>query len=580
MAIKRKKIGDLLVEQNLITPAQLQGALKLQLETGKRLGTVVVDQGLVTEEQLVDVIAERLDIPRITLDQIVIDPEIIRRITVDIARRYTVIPVFAIGNSITLAMSDPLNIIALEEIKYATRAEIRRAVATTSEIKKAIEQYYSVADSLNQIMGSRRESPLAVKPDAAGSAEPIEAESPIVRFVNLIISHAVRDRASDIHIEPDENTLRIRYRISGAMREEGSPPKSMQNEVISRIKIAADLDVSERRLPQDGRFMMEIDGNPIDLRISTLPTIHGEKIVIRILDRRNLRLTFSQLGFETKMADKWQSLIRKPEGLILITGPTSSGKTSTLYTTLQEINSIDKNIITVEDPVEYSLPLINQIQINEKAGLTFPSSLRSILRQNPDVIMIGEIRDTETAQIAVRSALTGHLVFSTTHTNDAPQAITRLTDMGIEPYLLAAALKGVLAQRLVRLNCQHCLQSYVPSEITLNRAGLLAEAKDIDFKKGAGCKNCKDSGLAGLTGIFELIEITPSIAELVIKNASPRTIREAAARGGYVQLYQSGLVGVRSGHICLEELLTETTNAQDDFLDEVVHGVATHAGTV
>lgn len=580
MATVRKKIGDLLVEQNLITPAQLQGALKVQAETGKRLGAVVVDQGLVTEEQLVDVIAERLDIPRITLDQIVIDPEIIRRITVDIARRYTVIPVFAIGNSITLAMSDPLNIIALEEIKYATRAEIRRAVATTSEIKKAIDQYYSVADSLNQIMGTRRESPLAAKPDVAGSTEPMEAESPIVKFVNLIISHAVRDRASDIHIEPDENTLRIRYRISGAMREEGSPPKSMQNEVISRIKIAADLDVSERRLPQDGRFMMEIDGNPIDLRISTLPTIHGEKIVIRILDRRNLRLTFSQLGFGAKMADKWQSLIRKPEGLILITGPTSSGKTSTLYTTLQEINSIDKNIITVEDPVEYSLPLINQIQINEKAGLTFPSSLRSILRQNPDVIMIGEIRDTETAQIAVRSALTGHLVFSTTHTNDAPQAITRLTDMGIEPYLLAAALKGVLAQRLVRLNCQHCLQSYVPSETTLNRAGLLGEAKDIDFKKGAGCKNCKETGLAGLTGIFELVEITPSIAELVIKNASPRTIREAAARGGYLPLYQSGMAGVKSGHICLEELLTETTNAHDDFLEEVVHGVATHAGTV
>ncbi len=580
MAPTRKKIGDLLVEQGLITPAQLQDALRIQAASGKRLGTVVVEQGLVSEDQLVDVIAERLDIPRISLDQIVIDPEIIRRVSVDLARRYSVIPVFALGNSITLAMSDPLNIIALEEIKYVTRVDIRRAVATSSEIKKAIDQYYSVADSLNQLIGARRESPLQAKPEAAVAGENIEAESPIVKFVNLIISHAVRDKASDIHIEPDENTLRIRYRISGAMREEGAPPKAMQNEVISRIKIAADLDVSEKRLPQDGRFMMLVDGNPIDLRISTLPTIHGEKIVIRILDRRNLRLNFSQLGFDATLADKWQSLVHKPEGLILITGPTSSGKTSTLYTTLQEINSIEKNIITVEDPVEYSLPLINQIQINEKAGLTFPSALRSILRQNPDVIMIGEIRDTETAQIAVRSALTGHLVFSTTHTNDAPQAITRLTDMGIEPYLLSAALKGVLAQRLVRLNCPHCLQSYMPGELTLSRAGLLAAAKTIDFKRGAGCKQCKETGLAGLTGVYELVEVTPTIAEMVMKNASLRQIRDAAIRGGYAPLFESGLTRVKAGEICLEELLTETTSAQDDFADTGERRVASHAGAV
>jgi type II secretory ATPase GspE/PulE/Tfp pilus assembly ATPase PilB-like protein len=326
--------------------------------------------------------------------------------------------------------------------------------------------------------------------------------------------------------------------------------------------------------------MMLVDGNPIDLRISTLPTIHGEKIVIRILDRRNLRLNFSQLGFDPSLADRWQSLVHKPEGLILITGPTSSGKTSTLYTTLQEINSIEKNIITVEDPVEYSLPLINQIQINEKAGLTFPSSLRSILRQNPDVIMIGEIRDTETAQIAVRSALTGHLVFSTTHTNDAPQAITRLTDMGIEPYLLSAALKGVLAQRLVRLNCPHCLQSYMPSELTLSRAGLLGAAKSIDFKHGEGCKQCKETGMAGLTGIYELVEVTPTIAEMIMKGASLQEVRSAAFRCGYLPLFEAGLARVKSGQICLEELLTETTSAQDDFSDTAAMQVEAHAGTV
>jgi type IV pilus assembly protein PilB len=574
----RKKIGDLLVEQGLITPPELQEALRLQATTGKRLGAILVDQGHITERQLVDVIADRLAIPKISLDQIVIDPEIIQRIPVDIARRYSVIPVFAIGNSITLAMSDPLNIIALDEIKYITRSEIRRAVAAASEIKTAIDQYYSVADSLNQIMGSHRESSLAAKPEGESISE--EAESPIVKLVNLIISKAVRERASDIHIEPDENAMRIRYRISGAMRDEGAPPKSMQNEVISRIKIAADLDVSERRLPQDGRFMMRVDGNPIDLRVSTLPTIHGEKIVIRILDRRNLLLTFNQLGFADRMADQWRSLIHKPEGLILITGPTSSGKTSTLYTTLQEINSIDKNIITVEDPVEYSLPLINQIQLNEKAGLNFPTCLRSILRQNPDIIMIGEVRDTETAQIAVRSALTGHLVFSTTHTNDAPQAITRLTDMGIEPYLLAAALKGVLAQRLVRLNCPHCLESYLPAEAVLHRAGLLDVAAQIDFKKGVGCKQCKNTGLAGMDGVFELVEITPAIGDMIMKTASPRTIREAAAKTGYAPLFDAGLEKVRSGRVCLEELLKETSFVQDDYLESLPLRVMAHAGTV
>jgi type IV pilus assembly protein PilB len=577
----RRKIGDLLVEQGLITPDELEESLRLQTVTGKRLGTILVEQGKLTEDQLVDVIANRLAIPKISLDQLVIDPSIVQRIPVDLARRYTVIPVFAMGNTITLAMADPLNIIALDEIKYLTKADVKRAVASAHDIKTAIDQYYSVTDSLNQIMGVRRESPLVARgdPDRPEDAA-AEPESPIVKLVNLIISKAVRDRASDVHLEPDESSLRIRYRISGVMREEGAPPKSMQNEMISRIKIAADLDVSEKRLPQDGRFIMRVDGNPIDLRISTLPTIHGEKIVIRILDRRNLLLTLGQLGFGAVMAEQWQSLVRKPEGLILITGPTSSGKTSTLYTTLQEINSVDKNIITVEDPVEYSLPLINQIQINEKAGLNFPSCLRAILRQSPDIIMIGEVRDTETARIAVRSALTGHLVFSTTHTNNAPQAISRLTDMGIEPYLLTAALKGVLAQRLVRTNCPDCLKPYDPGEIVLGRAGLLDSARLFEFRKGVGCKRCKGTGLAGLTGVFELVEITPALGELIIKNASPRAIGECARRGGYVPLFDAGLEKVRTGDVCLEELLKETSSVQDDLTDQFGERETVHAGAI
>ncbi|MEW5993648.1 MAG: GspE/PulE family protein, partial [Candidatus Zixiibacteriota bacterium] len=398
----------------------------------------------------------------------------------------------------------------------------------------------------------------AITPDA-------ESESAVVKLVNLIISKAVKDRASDIHVEPEETRLRIRYRIHGAMREEAAPPKTMQNELISRIKIAANLDVSEKRLPQDGRFMVSVEGAPIDLRISTLPTIHGEKIVIRILDRRNLLLTLGQLGFSDAMEKTWDDLIRQPEGLILISGPTSSGKTSTLYATLQAISSIEKNIITIEDPVEYSLPLIIQVQINERAGLTFPSTLRSMLRQNPDIIMIGEIRDRETAQMAVRSALTGHLVFSTIHTNDAPSSIARLTDMGLEHYLVGTALKGVLAQRLVRVNCPECRTTYRPSESVLKRAGLLDLAEVFEFYRSTGCPHCRQTGFKGQTGIFELIQITPVISEMIMRRASVREIKDEARKSGYLPLFEMGLEKLRKGMISLEELLKETYNVEEHY---------------
>jgi len=491
----RKKIGDILLEQGFITPGQLETALSQQPTTGKRLGDLLVDTGIISEEQLLNAISYRLSIPRLSLDSMVIDPHVISRVPVELARRYTLIPVFAIGNTLTLAMADPLNIIAIDEIKYRTSCDIKRAVATISEIKTAIDEYYSVADSLEGIIGKEQDTPETPETEI-NIIEDSEIETPIVRMVNLILSKAVKDKASDIHIEPDDTSLRIRYRISGVMREEVSPPKKMQKELISRVKIAANLDVSEKRLPQDGRFMTKVDGATVDLRVSTLPTIHGEKIVIRILDQRNLVRSFRNLGFRERVQKSWESIIRKPEGLVLLSGPTSSGKTSTLYATLQDINSIEKNIITVEDPVEYSLPLINQIQINEKAGLTFPSTLRAMLRQNPDIIMIGEIRDAETAQMAVRSSLTGHLVFSTIHTNDAPSAVTRLIDMGIESYLVVSALRGVLAQRLVRINCPDCSESYRPSDTILARAGLKDMADVIDFQHGVGCTHCKMTGFA------------------------------------------------------------------------------------
>ncbi|KAA3631863.1 MAG: type II secretion system protein GspE, partial [Calditrichaeota bacterium] len=384
----RKKIGDLLLEKGLITEEQLQEGLKKQEVSGKRLGEILVELKAITEEDLIDTISERLSIPKISITSMIVDPQVLRHVSVEVARRYTLIPIFEIGKTLTIAMADPLNIIAIDEIKYQTGKNIKRAVATSSEIKDAVEKYYSVGDSLNQIIGKTNVEE-EVKEEVDGFiVDNAESDSPIIKFVNLIISKAVKEKASDIHIEPEENRLRIRYRVSGQMREEAAPPKSMQSELLSRIKIAANMDVSEKRLPQDGRFLMSLDGRNIDLRVSTLPTIHGEKIVIRILDRQNLLLNFNQLGFTENLEERWKNIIHKPEGLILISGPTSSGKTSSLYATLQEVNSIEKNIVTVEDPVEYSLPLIIQIQINEKAGLTFPASLRSILRQNPDIIMI------------------------------------------------------------------------------------------------------------------------------------------------------------------------------------------------
>jgi type IV pilus assembly protein PilB len=558
----KKKIGELLLEKGFITPQQLEEGLKEQALSGKRLGEILVDRGYVTDEQLIDTVSERLSIPRVMLSSMVIDPQVLRHVSVELARRYTLIPIFEIGNTLTLAMADPLNIIAIEEIKYRTGRNISRAVATIKEIKDAIDQYYSVADSLHQIIGGGSDTETAPTVEML-SIGAIESESQVVKLVNLIITRAVKDKASDIHVEPEETRLHIRYRVDGVMREEAAPPKSMQSEFISRIKIAANLDVSEKRLPQDGHFAMSIDGNNVDLRVSTLPTIHGEKIVVRILDRRNLLLTFQQLGFSEKIEQTWENIIHKPEGLILISGPTSSGKTSTLYATLQTINSIEKNIVTVEDPVEYSLPLIVQIQINERAGLTFPSTLRAILRQNPDIIMVGEIRDRETAQMAIRSALTGHLVFSTIHTNDAPSAVTRLIDMGIENYLVASALKGILAQRLVRVNCPECRENYRPSDMILQRAGLLEMADVFAFWKGMGCPQCKKTGYRGQTGIFEFIEITPYISELIMRNASLHQIKEEARKAGYIPLFEMGLEKLRKGIISLEELLKETSNIED-----------------
>lgn len=550
----RKKIGDILIEKGLIKPEQLDEALKRQKDNGEKLGEILVEKGFITEDQLVETISERLQVPKISISSMVIDPRVIAEVPVEIARRYTLIPILKLGNILTVAMADPLNIIAIDELKYNTNLDVKRVIALNSEIKDAIDEYYSVADSMNEMIGDYRET-IDIPEVKEVNEESGEDDAPVVRLVDLIISRAVKDKASDIHIEPDEKTIRIRYRINGVMKEEASPPKALQDEIISRIKVAANLDVSEKRLPQDGRMMIRTDDHNVDLRVSTLPTINGEKVVIRILDKRVLNISLNGLGLGNSLLERWHRIIGKKEGIVLITGPTSSGKTTTLYSSLQKINSIEQNIITVEDPVEYSIPMINQVQVNEKAGLTFATLLRSILRQNPDVLMVGEIRDTETAMMAVRAALTGHLVFSTLHTNDAPSTLSRLVDMGIERYLVATALKGILAQRLVRVNCPDCLEEYQPDLISLRLSGQEEELSGMKFKRSTGCNKCRMTGFKGQTGIFEFIEIDSTIYGMINNGESEQDIRNYASQKGYIPLFEAGLEKVREGKICFEELI-------------------------
>jgi type IV pilus assembly protein PilB len=555
-----KRIGELLIEKGLISREQLDFALKEQTATGKKLGQVLIDQKLISEDDLTDVISARLGIPKITLDSLVIDPSIVDLVPLSVAKKHQLIPIFGIGGALTVAMVNPLDFIALDELKYITNLKINRVVATSRTIKEAIDQYYSVKDSMAEVISNIGDEEIG-SVDLAQAEKEAEAaaasEAPMIKLVNLLIIQAVKEKASDIHIEPDESKLRVRYRVNGVLKEETSPPKNLHSSIISRLKVMSQMDVSERRLPQDGRFAIKVGSAEVDVRASTLPTIHGEKAVLRILDRRNLILGFPKLGFEKKTLMDFSSIIRKPEGLILITGPTGSGKTTTLYTTLEEIKSIEKNIITIEDPVEYSLPMINQVQINEKAGLTFASALRSILRQNPDIIMVGEIRDAETAHMAIRSALTGHLVLSTLHTNDAPSAIARLLDMGIEPYLLSTCLLGILAQRLMRTICESCkTEDNVPENIReMLDLGADPERK---FYCGEGCDDCGESGYQGRVGIYEFLKTDDEIRDMILEQQSSARIKEAACRKGMKTLWEQARIQLMEGVTTYKEVVRVT----------------------
>ncbi|MGB9887034.1 MAG: type II secretion system ATPase GspE [Moorellales bacterium] len=556
----RKRLGELLLEAGLITGEQLDKALAEQKRTGERLGKVLIRQGLVKEQDIINVLEFQLGIPQVRLAPGTLDRELARILPEPLARRYQAVPVRWEGGRLVVAMVDPLNVTAVDDLRLRTGREILPAIAPEADIERALAELYGQPLSLEELAtveeGEGARALQAEVFDLDRPAAAAGAEAPVVRLVNGLLQQALRERASDVHLEPQAEAIRVRYRVDGTLRPVMTLPKTHHAPLVSRIKVMAGMDIAEKRLPQDGRVQIRVAGRQVDLRVSTLPTIFGEKVVIRLLDRTSAYLALDELGFGPKALSRYRELVRRSYGMILVTGPTGSGKTTTLYATLREINTPEKNIITIEDPVEYVLEGINQIRVNPKAGLTFASGLRSILRQDPDVIMVGEIRDRETADIAIRSANTGHLVLSTMHTNDAAGAVTRLLDMGIEPFLVASSVIGVVAQRLVRTLCRHCRRPYeVPAEA--EERLLLGEPPHtpLTLYRAVGCPECGGTGYRGRTAILEVMPMTGALRRLVLARASSEEIAAQAVAEGMVTLWRDGLEKARQGLTTLEEVV-------------------------
>jgi len=563
----KKRLGDILIEEGLLAQEQLSQALYEQRRTGKPLAVILIASGLVREEDLVITLSEQLGIPHLRVESYDIPSEVLAEVPEGIARRYHLIPVAKTGNSLTIAMSDPLNIVAVDDVRMLTGYEIETVVSLDSEVKKAIERYYSgkdvEMDDYEDILRDAEADLVTVSEDKdeidiSHLKEEVE-QAPVIRLVNLTLVNAIKQGASDIHIEPFEKVVRVRYRIDGILRNAQPPPKSLQAAVVSRIKILSELDIAERRMPQDGRFRIKFAGREIDFRVSTLPTYFGEKVVLRILDKGSLNLDLDKLEFEGQPLEDFRDCLSRPNGIILVTGPTGSGKTTTLYSALHMLNTSDVNIVTVEDPVEYELHGINQVQAKPEVGLTFATGLRSILRQDPDIVMVGEIRDEETADIAIKAALTGHLVLSTLHTNDAPGAITRLVDMGMEPFLISSSLLVAAAQRLVRRVCPDCRHSYrVPTQVLQRAQFKVKQGKEIILSKGEGCKRCGDTGYRGRLALLEALRITEDVQDLIMASAPAGEIKRKGIEMGMLTLRQVALRKVEAGLTTLEEALRVT----------------------
>jgi type IV pilus assembly protein PilB len=568
-----QRLGDLLVKEKIITPDQLDKALKTQREAGpnSRLGSTLVHLGYVSDEEVTNFLSRQYGVPAINLQYFEIDSSVVKLIPEETAKRYQILPLSRVGASLTIAMVDPTNVFAMDDIKFMTGFNIEPVVASESAIMDAIGKAYggsqqeSNVDDLLASMGEEADVELQAEQDEMDLAdlEKSADEAPIVKLVNIVMTDAVKRGASDIHMEPYEKEYRVRFRIDGVLQHIMSPPMKLKDAITSRIKIMAKMDISEKRLPQDGRIMlkMQLGGKKkqLDFRVNCLPTLWGEKVVMRLLDKENLRLDMTKLGFEPESLEKFQRAVLKPYGMVLVTGPTGSGKTNTLYSSVSLLNKPDTNIITAEDPVEFQLQGVNQVQMKESIGLNFAAALRAFLRQDPNVILVGEIRDFETAEIAIKAALTGHLVLSTLHTNGAPETVSRLMNMGIEPFLVATAVHLICAQRLIRRICIECREEVsMPVQAKIDAGFTPEEAKTVKTFKGKGCPVCNGTGYKGRAGLYEVMEIDDEIRELILIGASAVELKKKAIERGMITLRRSGLVKVKEGVSTLEEVARET----------------------
>lgn len=552
---RRKRLGDMLIELNYITDNDLQEALKIQKQTGNKIGEVLVGKGFITEDDLLQALEIQLGIQRVYLDMITVDRQAVKTISEALSKKYNVLPVQFIEGKLLLLMNDPLNIIAEDDVRIASGYDVKIALASKAEISQAISKYY--AEDYMKKTAEEYKNQEKIESIFEDELNEEIKNAPAVKLVDSIIQNAVRSKASDIHIEPFEHRVAVRYRIDGALQKQFDSPKEPLAGLITRIKIMSNMDIAERRIPQDGRIFTRVDNENVDLRVSVLPTVNGEKVVIRILDKSAFNVDKSVLGIADDDLNKINKIINKPHGIVLVTGPTGSGKSTTLYSLLKDLNKEDKNIITVEDPVEFSMDGINQVNVNAKAGLTFASGLRSILRQDPDILMLGEIRDTETAEIAVRAAITGHLVLSTIHTNDAPSSVVRLKDMGVAPYLVSSALVGVIAQRLIRKLCVNCKEEYKASDYEKELLGI-SKDEDLTLYRKVGCNKCSNTGYKGRVGIYEVMEINREIRDLINADESLENITNAALRNNMKTLSKSAINVILIGNSTVEELLRVT----------------------
>jgi type IV pilus assembly protein PilB len=567
------RLGEILVKESLITQEQLQKALEFQRANGGKLGSCLTKLGIITDDDITGVLSRQYGVPSINLKYYEIDPAVIKLIPVDTAQRYQVIPLSRVGSVLTIAMTDPTNVFAMDDIKFMTGFNVEPVVASESAIGEAITRFYGGSDAnheeltkmMKDLVEDDQELELTTEETELDTAtlEKAAEEAPIIKLVNLILTDSVKKGASDIHLEPYETEMRVRFRIDGVLQTVMSPPLRLKDAITSRLKIMAKLDIAEKRLPQDGRIMIKYraDGKKkeLDFRVSTVPTLYGEKIVLRLLDKENLRLDMTKLGFEPESLKKFERNILRPYGMVLVTGPTGSGKTNTLYSSVARLNTVDTNIMTAEDPVEFQLSGINQVQMKEQIGLNFAAALRAFLRQDPNIILVGEIRDFETAEIAVKAALTGHLVLSTLHTNDAPSTISRLMNMGIEPFLVATSVNLICAQRLVRRICQNCKEELeVPEQALIDAGYTPDEVKKTKIYHGKGCSTCNKGGYKGRTGLYEVMEINDELRELILVGASALELKKKAIEQGMITLRRSGLIKVAAGMTTMEEVLRET----------------------